>query len=179
MINQMIAIVGYVLICYLLADLLAGFWHWIEDRYFEEHWPLIGEYVAKPNNLHHKKPTAFLVHSYWQRNWTTLLPAAIGFLLTFPNPLCLVFLFVSQANEIHAWAHSKGKVSSWIAALQRTGLIQSPKHHADHHRNPFDVKYCVMSDWLNPILDHVQFWHRLERVIHAVTGLRPKKTAAA
>ena len=174
MINALIAAIGYVFVCYLLADLLAGFWHWVEDRYFREDWPVIGKYIAEPNDLHHRKPNAFLAQSYWQRNWTTILPATIGFLLTFPNPLCLVFVFVSQANEIHAWAHSKGKVSRWVATLQQTGILQSPKHHADHHRNPFDVKYCVMTDWLNPLLDQLQFWQRLEWMIERLTGIRPK-----
>ncbi len=28
-------------------------------------------------------------------------------------------------------------------------------HHGRHHRDPFEVKYCVMTDWLNPILDAI------------------------
>lgn len=169
----MLGLIGYLLACWLAADFIAGFWHWIEDRYFDTTWPVIGKYIAKPNELHHEQPTAFLFQSYWSRNWTTILPASIAFLLTFPGPESLVFLFVSQANEIHAWAHSRGKVSAWVAVLQETGLLQSPRHHGHHHRSPFEVKYCVMSDWLNPILDYCNFWRGLERSL-SVVGIHPK-----
>jgi ubiquitin-conjugating enzyme E2 variant len=170
----MVSVIGYLLACYLLADLIAGFWHWLEDRYFDVTWPVIGKYIAKPNELHHEQPSAFLFQSYWSRNWTTILPAAIAFCLTVPSPICMVFVFVSQANEIHAWAHSKGKVSWWVAVLQETGLLQSPLHHGHHHRSPFEVKYCVMSDWLNPILDHFQVWRAMEWLVEKTTGLKPK-----
>lgn len=170
----MLQFIGWILSCYLAADLLAGFWHWLEDRYFDVTWPWIGKYIAKPNELHHEQPTAFLFQSYWSRNWTTIVPASVAFLLSFPNPICLVFVFASQANEVHAWAHSKGKVSRWVAILQETGLFQSPLHHGQHHRSPFAVKYCVMSDWLNPILDALQVWRALEAVVEVLTGIKPK-----
>lgn len=175
----MLGTIGYVLACWLAADLIAGFWHWLEDRYFDVTWPLIGKYIAKPNELHHEQPTAFLFQTFWSRNWTTIVPAAIAFVLCFPSPVCLVFVFVSQANEIHAWAHSKGKVSKWVSVLQETGLLQSPLHHGHHHRSPFEVKYCVMSDWLNPLLDHFQVWRALERLIALVFRIEPKPTPEA
>ncbi len=171
----MFAWIGYILCSYLAADLLAGFWHWLEDRYFDVTWPIIGEYIAKPNTLHHEQPTAFLFQSYWSRNWTTILPAAVGLALSliYWPALSLVFVFVSQANEIHAWAHMKGKVHPWIATLQDTGLFQSPKHHGQHHRSPFDIRFCVMSDWLNPLLDQLMFWTALESILKVV-GIDPK-----
>jgi ubiquitin-conjugating enzyme E2 variant len=48
--------IGYLLCCYLSADLLAGFWHWWEDRYADVKWPLIGDWIAKPNQLHQDQP---------------------------------------------------------------------------------------------------------------------------
>jgi ubiquitin-conjugating enzyme E2 variant len=118
---------------------------------------------------------AFLDQGYWSRNSTTIIPAAIAFLLTVPHPICGVFVFVSQANEIHAWAHSKGKVASWIDALQSIGLLQSPKHHAQHHIDPFESKYCVMTDLLNPLLDRIKFWRRLEWIVERTLGVVPNK----
>jgi hypothetical protein len=167
--------IGYLLCCYLSADLLAGFWHWWEDRYADVKWPLIGDWIAKPNQLHHDQPLAFLDQGYWSRNSTTIIPAAIAFLLTVPHPICGVFVFVSQANEIHAWAHGKGKVASWIEALQSIGLLQSPKHHAQHHIDPFESKYCVMTDLLNPLLDRLKFWRRLEWIVERTLGVVPNK----
>lgn len=120
-----------VLAAWLLADFLSGFWHWIEDRYFEEKWPIIGEYIAKPNTLHHAQPAEFLKGSYWTRNWTTILPASVAFVIALacgaPLWLLLAFAFVSQANEIHAWAHRRVQ-SRWIRGLQEFGALQSPRH---------------------------------------------------
>lgn len=162
----MVDVITQLLVCWLIADFLSGFWHWIEDRYFEEEWPIIGKYLAKPNKLHHAQPAAFLQGSYFQRNWTTILPAAIAFCL-YPS---WVFVFVSQANEIHAWAHQR--CNNFIRALQETGILQSPRHHGEHHRSPFEVKYCVMSDWLNPILDYFQVWRMLEVALSPIVSVR-------
>lgn len=155
-----------LLAAWLIADFLSGFWHWIEDRYFEERWPIIGKYIAKPNSLHHAQPAAFLESDYWTRNWTTILPAAVAFLI-YPS---WVFIFVSQANEIHAWAHQK--CSGWIRVLQDIGFLQSARHHGEHHRSPFAVRYCVMSNWLNPILDHIHFWRFLELLLSPVIRVK-------
>ncbi|MFN9421301.1 MAG: fatty acid desaturase CarF family protein [Pirellula sp.] len=51
-------------------------------------------------------------------------------------------------------------------------MLQSPKHHAQHHIEPFESKYCVMTDWLNPILDRLDFWRRLEEIIWKVFAIR-------
>ena len=166
--------IGYLLVSYLAADLLAGFWHWWEDRYAKEDWPVVGKLIAKPNQLHHDQPQAFLNQSYWSRNWTTIVPSVVVFALTFPHPGSLIFVFVSQANEIHACAHRKGKTPVWVNMLQATGLLQSPRHHAQHHIDPFESKYCVMSDWLNPILDHFGFWRKLEWFVALVLRVHPK-----
>lgn len=173
----MTQLVGTIVIAWLAADLLAGFWHWLEDRYFDVTWPIIGEYIAKPNELHHEQPRAFLYQDYWSRNWTTIIPAAtacvISWLVGAPWVVLLTFLFVSQANEIHAWAHSKGTLSPCVVMLQETGVIQSPAHHSEHHRSPFAIRYCVMSDWLNPVLDHTGFWWKLESALARI-GIKPK-----
>ena len=167
---------GYLIACWLAADFLSGFWHWWEDRYANESWPLIGKWIAKPNQLHHDQPLAFLDQGYWSRNWTTIIPAAVAVALTLPNPICLVFVFVYQANEIHAWAHSKGKISTWVITLQEVGFFQSPRHHGAHHCSPFATKYCVMSNWLNPILDRMQLWRSLEWLVLKTTGIHSHTT---
>ena len=160
-----------IMACWLLADFLSGFWHWAEDRYFRTDWPWIGKYIAAPNELHHEQPTAFLFNTYWKRNWTTILPAAICFAFVFPSPWCLAFVFVSQANEVHAWAHTK--CNRLIRMLQEVGLLQSAAHHSRHHKSPFAIRYCVMSNWLNPLLDELRFWRGLEWCLSWV-GIHPK-----
>jgi hypothetical protein len=150
---------------YFAADLIAGFWHWAEDRYFRSDWPVIGRHIAAPNELHHKIPTAFLEGNYWHRNSTTIIPAAVAFsvawLLSAPTWVLATFAFVSQANELHAWSHQRIS-SRVIRGLQEFGLIQSARHHAVHHKSPHNVRFCVMTEWLNPVLDAFGVWRGLE-----------------
>jgi ubiquitin-conjugating enzyme E2 variant len=165
----MISWIGFIVVSWLVADFVAGAFHWFEDRYLDQNTPILGKFIGGPNKYHHKFPTGFLQGSYWGRNSTTILPSLAALVL------CLVFealrdgwlfcLFISQANQIHAWAHSKGKTNCAVEMLQSTGIFQSPKHHADHHRSPFEIKYCVMSDLLNPFLDTIQFWRGCEAVL--------------
>ncbi len=160
-----------IIVAWLVADFLSGLWHWIEDRYFDTQWPLIGEYIAKPNELHHAQPAAFLNQGYWRRNWTTIVPASTALAIALPMRapwwLCLAFVFVSQANEIHAWAHRR-VTRRVIRGLQEFGVLQSVRHHMLHHKDPFSTRYCVMSDWLNPVLDRLLFWRGCEWLLARV-----------
>lgn len=166
----MLYFTGYLVTCWIAADFLSGVFHWLEDRYARESWPIIGKYIAAPNELHHRQPSAFLAGSYWKRNWTTLAATLPFFVLLFPGKWCLVLLFASQANEIHAWAHQR--CGGWVRVFQSTGILQSSREHGLHHHSPYAVRYCVMSDWLNPILDELKFWRFLEKLIEFATGGR-------
>lgn len=170
-----------ILCSWLLADFTSGFWHWLEDRYFDERWPIVGKYIAKPNALHHARPAAFLDQGYWSRNWTSILPAAVVAVVML---LCgcswisiLPVVMVSQANEVHAWAHRRVECGL-VRVLQEIGALQSPRHHGTHHRAPFDVRYCVMTDWVNPILDATRFWFGLEWIVAKVLRIHPKPAQA-
>ena len=161
--------IGWIVLSYLAADFIAGAFHWFEDRYLDELTPILGRLVGGPNKMHHEQPMAMAEGGYWYRNYTTIVPAAIGCGLCFIVPGWfwgwLTFAFLTQANEIHAWAHQKGRVNWFIEALQTTGIIQDPKHHGTHHKAPFEVRYCVMSNWLNPFLDGIGFWRGCELVL--------------
>jgi ubiquitin-conjugating enzyme E2 variant len=166
---------GYALAAWVVADFLSGVVHWIEDRYGDPAWPVIGRHVIEPNILHHRDQMAFTAGGYWQRNWTTLVPAAAAAGMAWLAGsafLAVTFLMLSQANEIHAWAHQR--CVRPIRGLQLIGIFQSPEQHADHHRRPFDRNYCTMSDWLNPLLSRAGFWPALELLVARVTGLSPR-----
>lgn len=171
--------IGWLLINWLCADLIVGFFHWWEDQYANERWPLIGKYVSKPNQLHHSRPTAFLAGSYVQRNWTSIVPAVIAAAVAwrYCPALALPCLIASQGNEVHGWSHQK--CNGLIRVLQETELVASVKHHAKHHVDPFSKKYCVMSGWLNPVLDGLRFWTAIELVIAAVFRVKPRSWGAS
>ena len=55
--------------------------------------------------------------------------------------------------------------------LQRIRLVQTPRHHALHHTDPKNSHYCVLTNFLNPILDGLRLWDGLEWTIHALLGV--------
>jgi ubiquitin-conjugating enzyme E2 variant len=87
--------------------------------------------------------------------------------------LCLLFtaIFVSLTSQIHKWAHMSSP-PSFIAKLQRAGLVLAPDHHAHHHAAPHRNAYCITVGWLDGLLDAIQIFPRLERVIDVLSGKR-------
>jgi ubiquitin-conjugating enzyme E2 variant len=164
-----------ILAAWIAADFLSGLVHWWEDRYGDPSWPWIGTHVIAPNILHHTDQMAFTIGGYWERNWTSVVPAAIAAGAAYVvgwHFLALVLAFLSQANEVHAWAHQR--CIRPIRGLQMLGILQSPEQHAAHHRRPFDRNYCVMTDWLNPVLSRAGFWPAAETLIRRTTGIVPR-----
>lgn len=157
---------------WLLADLLSGVLHWLEDRFGpgREHWPFLGSQIFAPNIRHHSHPTEFLLSGFIGRNWTTwaaVAPIALALVLVFGLQPWIISAVIggAMANEIHAWAHRKTMAPRWALPLQRIGLIQSPRQHAVHHIPEHTRNYCIVTDWLNPPLEHYDFWQLLERLV--------------
>ncbi len=81
-----------------------------------------------------------------------------------------VFVAASMAtNQFHLWAHA-ASVPASVRWLQRLGLVLSPERHARHHRGEFDRSYCMTSGMLNPLLDRIDLFGRLERRIRGTSG---------
>lgn len=158
--------VAKIIAAWLLADLLSGVFHWLEDRYGNPSWPILGEHVVKPNILHHEDPKAMLAGGYWHRNWTTILPAmtlAVAGAAFATWWVVLAFVFLSQANQVHAWAHCKPPVV--VQFLQRANVFIRATDHHRHHRHPFSTDFCTMSPLLNPVLSVLRFWQAMEAVL--------------
>lgn len=162
-----------------LADFISGVFHWFEDRYGNPKWPILG-HTIRENQQHHHTPRSFLNGTLLTRNREVWL-IGLGFLTVFWSVgwLNLVsgsaVVFGMFANEIHASAHRSPKENGrLITALQKTGLIQSHRHHAAHHRCGKDSHYCVMTNHLNPVLERVQFFQTLERIVKWTTGQSPR-----
>lgn len=162
----------------LAADFLSGFFHWVEDSYGSEDWPIIGSFVTQANVLHHFDPRHMTAHSWWDSARIPLILSTIllclAYLLGFFGwPLCLLAVMAANSNEVHKWAHrSKSENGKVVTLLQRLGLVQSRAHHAKHHQRDKNTHYCVVTNFLNPVLDGVGFWRGLELAITLATGVK-------
>lgn len=71
----------------------------------------------------------------------------------------------AASTEIHYWTHRVKDRPKAIRVMQEIGIIQSPAQHSQHHRPPSDRRYCIVTDWLNPLLDAARVWERLEAAL--------------
>lgn len=176
--NTLVIFITQALLVILLAELCAGIVHWFEDAYIREDTPLLGRYVGRPNVIHHHLPRYMTRNNWLQSSWDLLLASAAIVLGAWALG-CLtwhVWLFAvisTNANEFHKWTHrtrrENGRV---ITFLQHLGLLQTAHHHALHHTNPKNVRYCVVTNCLNPVLDGLHFWAGLEWLLARTLGLR-------
>ena len=167
-----------VLITLLVADFVSGIFHWLEDAYGRENWPVAGRLITKPNILHHHDPRYFTRHGWFHSSWLLLLIAGLIVLAAWLCGLLTwhVWLFAAlggNANQIHKWAHrSPSENGPFISLLQRLRLVQTPHHHAHHHTSPKESHYCVLTNLLNPLLDSIRFWAALEFVAWTLVRVR-------
>lgn len=176
------SIAAQLLLGWLVADFLSGFFHWIEDRILWVGMPLLGKAIVAPNRLHHVDPDAFLSQSLIARNGTTWAAVA---------PIALLWLWAAgfgwiwlgalaggiAVTEIHVRAHRGVPRASFYRAAQDIGIVQSAPHHWGHHAGAMDSRYCVLTGWLNPLLDRARLWARLESALEAI-GFVPNRGAA-
>src|ERR1700681_3789977 len=80
--------------------------------------------------------------------------------------------YVVRDNIEH---HRKARAIRW---LQRCGILQSPAHHAEHHKRPYANRYCTTTNFLNPVLDDMHFWRGLEWLIEHC-GMRVQRATQA
>lgn len=165
----------------IFVDFISGIGHWLQDRYATEEMTLIRDSLVIPNKEHHDHPRKFLSHTYWYRNNVTIV---ICFFLAFlfaisglhPATNFFSMILLSNINEVHAFAHQeRKKTPTWVLGLQKIGLLQSKKHHNLHHASPFEIRYCILTNWLNPILDHIKFFRFLEWIILKVFKASPNQ----
>jgi ubiquitin-conjugating enzyme E2 variant len=174
-----------VALVWLATDFLSGFFHWLEDTYGNPFWPVVGRHVTKPNILHHYVPRAFVTNSWYLSSRLLILVCALVVAVTlalgvFSWMVALAVLMGVNANQIHKWSHrTRRENARLVTLLQRLHLIQSPSHHHCHHTRGKDSHYCVLTDFLNPVLDGVGFWRGLEWTIAHVFGVPPRNDEEA
>ncbi len=158
------------------ADLATGFVHWLGDRCFDADTPWIGRAVIQPFREHHVDPLGITRHGFVEvtgNNALALLPVvALGAWLAPAfgtsglasgglgalGTLALAALF---SNPIHRWAHLP-RVPAPLAWLQRYHLLLPPRHHARHHRGAHATHFCVVTGWMNPLVDRLGLFRALE-----------------
>lgn len=174
--------IGYILLCILVADFITGLGHWLEDTYGLPTWPIIGKEVIQPNIEHHLHPSVIgCMTSIVSRNYQTVVPAIlISLVLAWFGCwyTILILMLVSFGNEVHSWTHRKNN-PAWITFLQDACIVQTPRNHLKHHHEPYDKYFCVLTNFTNEVLERINFWKTLERIILVVFKVEPKRMTEA
>ena len=171
------------------GDFISGLVHWAADTYGSEEMPVIGPSLVKPFRLHHIYPRDICTHGLVETTGNVCILAVPALSVSLyliwlkPDSVWLAFSAVSFAlmaaatvatNQFHKWAHQESP-SAFARWLQRKRLVLEPRHHKRHHTQPFDINYCITNGWLNPLLNKLKFFRRLEAAI----GLFGVETARA
>ncbi len=171
---------------FVWSDFVTGILHWVADTYGSENTPVLGPSVVKPFRLHHLYPRDICTHNLV----TTLgnsciiavpaLSCSLYLIWLWPDSLwlapavvCLSILAVGTVltNLFHKWAHQESP-SAIVRWLQRARVVLDPTHHEQHHTEPFNRHYCITNGWLNPLLNRIGFFRKIEAALRLI-GIEP------
>jgi len=179
-VNEQPGVIGMWLITLIatlaLVDFVSGIVHWAEDTFGTHSAPIVGRWIVMPNEVHHRDATAFVSNTWLASSWDLLAVGALVALATWHLDAWswATWLFIVlgvNANQIHKWNHSPAaNRPASIRFLQRVYLLQSSWHHAAHHRGAKNTSYCVITPFVNPILDSIGFWRALETITVPLFG---------
>lgn len=180
----MLLVLFQALCCLLIADFITGLVHWWEDTYATKYWKGYWKIIAEPNIIHHKDPKAMIRDSNsFQRCalsgiFAIIIVSLIYFFYGINWQIILTAIFSTIGNEVHGWHHGLNIRNPIVKFLQDMCLVQTPKHHSMHHRQPYNRDYCILTNWLNPILNRIKFWRMLEWLI-SLFGIKVKRMTEA
>ena len=157
--------------------------------YGTEKTPVVGHSLIKPFRMHHLYPRDITVHNLVTTVGNTCILAvpvllfclyllwAIehGFLAFAILCTTLMAAATVATNLFHKWAHQESP-SKGVRILQRMRLVLDPDHHELHHTRPFDKHYCITNGWLNPVLNKIGFFRKLEAMLRLI-GVKATNTA--
>lgn len=170
------------------SDFVTGILHWIPDTYGSEHTPVLGPSVVKPFRLHHLYPRDICTHDLVETLGNSCIIAVPALSLSLyliwimPDSLWLapavIFLSILAVgtvltNQFHKWAHQE-RPSAIVRWLQRARIVLGPGHHELHHTEPFNKHYCITNGWLNPVLNRVGFFRKIEAGLR-LFGIEPSE----
>ena len=173
-------LLGKLVATWLVTDFISGIVHWLEDSYGHPHMPLVGSYITKPDLLHHYQPRKFVTNSWFSSSDLLLILCSAALLIALALGRLSPMVFVGavlgvNANQVHKWCHRTPRENgALITALQRLHLVQTPRQHHRHHVGNKDAGYCVLTGFLNPILDGCRFWRVIEWTIFTIFRIRKR-----
>ncbi|MEQ3649262.1 fatty acid desaturase CarF family protein [Hyphomonas sp.] len=166
--------IGSVLLGLWIADLGTGFFHWLVDNYCDPDWPILGPLHIRNSHRHHVAPLElFHLPPLLKHGGIWLVVGLAAAALTLAGWMNLTLasacLFGGLTNTIHGWSHSSAEENGPVITLcHRIGLFQSPTHHVHHHSGASDTHYCLLTDHMNPVLEGLRVWPRLESILTAI-----------
>ena len=171
---------------YLLADFGSGVLHWSVDNYGNGRTPVFGSIISAFQG-HHAAPWTITQREFANNVYKLCIPfgvlplSIIYYLSSYQNNTPSIALFFTSfcffelmSQEFHKWSHQlSSETLPWIRQLQKWGLVIGPKPHAQHHMEPFEGNYCIISGLCNPWLDESGFFRKLEVLIYRWNGVEP------
>ena len=167
-----------LVISWILGDFLSGIVHWFADTYFSARTRVIGTLI-EPFRIHHTQPQRiceFRAMATVSHTAILAIPVLAATLIVLEEGflslvIALTMLSAVLTNQFHKYAHSTScsKIVRW---LQGKSIIISPRHHARHHAKPHRSHYCITCGWMNPLLDRIHFFRRMESML-GLFGMRP------
>jgi ubiquitin-conjugating enzyme E2 variant len=167
----------------LLTDFASGVFHWWEDSYGDPYWPVVGTHMTRPNILHHYAPRALLDKSWFISSRGLLAISAVIALLAWLAgvlawPLLLSLGLIVNMNQIHKWSHRSPRHNPLLVRLlQRSGVLQSPSQHRLHHNQERNTNYCILTSFVNPVLERIRLWDGAERLVATLFGVHRRNEA--
>jgi plasmanylethanolamine desaturase len=157
-----------------LADFFSGLVHWSADTYGSPTMPIFGGFV-RTFREHHADQADITRHDFIETNGDVCIfssPVHFVLLTVVEGPLALCCIFGVFAgsyfnSQIHKWAHSIER--PWVIRVsQGVRFFLSPRHHSNHHSGPHLTHYCITTGWMNPVLDRIGFFRKLEWLLFQV-----------
>ena len=174
-----LAILGIAVQLFLLitaADFIGGLFHWAEDTLGSEDTPIWGPVFVRPSSRHHDEPTHILNVPLLRGTSIVLCAVAVvlpaAWLLGVLTWQLVTFALLAGLNDqAHRLEHTPTKnLPRAVRLLRRMHILQDSRHHWQHHKAPHTSHYCVLTPWLNPVLDGLGFWRGMEKIFVPILG---------
>ncbi len=142
----------------IASDFFSGLFHWFGDLISEHtNFSLFSNFKT-----HHQNPYLTLSQSIWSLFFDVLTIGIFAMYMFNYLWVYIVSTIILFSNVIHQYSHMPQKNIPFIVKkLQDYRIILHPKSHREHHKPPYNKKFCIVNGWCN-ILDNVNFWYYLE-----------------